>query len=164
MEQRLEKQHDRENSKLFSQAAEHRAALENMESRITDIEAGIKHAAQASKDGLEALSLEIHGTGAAVMSLRDIGKEVRNFLGTFPSEMRNLLRKILQSNSQIYQLLLNVQKTPGQSPTGLLDSNIKFEDAMGELYELPYEYFRYWEVRTPRSSCLLYHLTQEPRT
>lgn len=163
MEQRREKQQDRENSKLLSKAAEHRAALENMESRITDIEAGIKHVAQASKDGFEALSSEMHATGAAVMSLRDIGKEVINFLCTFPSEMRNMLRDILQSNWQIYQLLLNLQKTPGQSPTGLLDSNIKFEDAMGELYELPYEYFRYWEVRTPRSNCLLCRLTQESR-
>ena len=131
---------------LLSKAAEHRAALENMDRRITNIEEGIEHAAQASKDGLETLSSEIHATRAAVMSLRDIGKQAMTFLCTFPLEMRHLLQKILQSNWQIYQLLLNVQKAPGRSPTGLLDSNIKFEDAMGELYELPYEFFRYWEV------------------
>lgn len=146
MELRLEKQQNRENSTLLSKAAEHRAALENMESRITNIEEGMKHAAQASKDGLAALSSEIHATRAAVMSLRDVGKQALTFLYTFPSETRNLLQKILRSNWRIYQLLLNVQKTPSQSPTGLLESNIKFEDAMGELYELPYEYFRYWEV------------------
>lgn len=146
MESRLEKQQGRENSKLLSKAAEHRAALENMGRRITNIEDGMEHAAQASKDGLEALSSEIYATRVAVMSLRDIGKQTMRFVCTFPSEMRSLLQKIIQSNWQIYQLLLSLQKSPGQSPTGLLDSNIKFEDAMGELHELPYEYFRYWEV------------------
>lgn len=159
MEQRLEKQQDGESSKLLSKAAEHRVALDNMERRITNIEEGIKHAAQASKNGLEALSSDINASREAVMSLGDIGKQAMTFLCTFPSEMRSLLRKILQSNWQIYQLLLNIQKNPSQSPTGLLDSNIKFEDAMGELYELPYEYFRYWEVWTPRSNYLSYYLT-----
>lgn len=146
METRLEKQQDRANSNLSSKAAEHRAALETMECHITNIEERMEHATQTSKKSLEALSSDIHATRTAVMSLRDIGKQVTKILCTFPSEMRNLLQKILQTNWQIYKLLLNIQNNPAQSPTGLLESNIKFEDAMGELYELPYEYFRYWEV------------------
>lgn len=146
MESRLETKQDREHSELLSKAAEHQTALDNVKDRIVIIEDGMDHEAKASKDGIDSLSSDVHATRAAVMSLRDIGQQAVSFVSTFPSEMRGLLHKILQSNWQIYQMLLTIQKSPGQAPTGLLDSNIKFEDAMGELNELPYEYFRYWEV------------------
>ena len=106
----------------------------------------MEHAAQASQDVIDSLSSEVHATRAAVMSLRDVGQQAMRFVSMFPLEMHGLLQKILQSNWQIYQMLLTLQKSLGQAPTSLLDSNIKFEDAMGELSELPYEYFRYWEV------------------
>lgn len=146
METRFAKQRDRDHSELLSKATEHRAALENMKGRIVSIEDGMKHAAQASKAGHDSLSANVHATTTAVMSLRGVGQQIMSFISTFPAEMRDLLRQIMQSNCQIYQMLLSIQQCPVQSPTGLLDSNIRFEDAMGELSELPYEYFRYWEV------------------
>ena len=64
----------------------------------------------------------------------------------FPSDMRDMLKRILLHNSLIYQAMLQIQRNTARSPTGLLESNIKFEDALGEVMQLPYAYFRYWEV------------------
>jgi len=42
--------------------------------------------------------------------------------------------------------MLQMQQNISPRPTNLLESNIRFEDALGEIKELPYEYFRHWEV------------------
>ena len=85
------------------------------------------------------------------MSLGRIGQHVMDFVTTFPAEMRGLLRAILQSNWQLYQLLRASQHRLGPSPTGLLDSNIVFEDALGQVQELPYQTCRHWEVCNMKS-------------
>ena len=80
------------------------------------------------------------------MSLRSLAEQIMNYISTFPSEMRDLLQKFLLSNWQMYQMLPSIQQSTARSPTGLLESSIKFENAMVELRELLYEYFRHWEV------------------
>lgn len=117
-----------------------------MEGRIINIEDGMEQATQDSRDRLDALSSNVDATKAAVLSLRGMGQNIMSFISTFPIEMRDLLQKILLSNWQVYHMLLTIQQSPAPSPTGILESNIKFEDAMGELKELPYEFFRHWEV------------------
>lgn len=75
-------------------------------------------------------------------------KQAVEFVTSFPSELRELLQKILALNFKIYNLLLHPQ-SPIKSPSLLLESNIRFEDALGRFRELPYEWFRYWEVSYP---------------
>lgn len=64
MEARLEKKQDIEHSELLTKATEHRAALNNVKGRITNIEDSIKQAAQASNNRLDALSTDIEITKA----------------------------------------------------------------------------------------------------
>ena len=92
------------------------------------------------------LTTQVQAIRSSVVSLRGLGENIIAHVRRLPKKMRELLQAILYSNWQIYQILLQIQRTTSQSPTGLLDSNIKFEDALGEYKELPYEHFRHWEV------------------
>ena len=152
-------------SDLISKAAEHRAALHKVQDRINQVkekvsEAGaaldqrldridnmISQAGETSSRRLDEIDAKLEHTQTSVMSLRSTGGQISRFLKTFPREMRELLQNILRTNWQMYQVLLKIQQSIARSPTGLLESNIKFEDALGDCRELPYEYFRHWEVR-----------------
>ena len=158
IETNLGKRREKCHSELLSKAAEHRSTLDSIEERITKIGNGIQ-LAKSSDEKIEALSSEIEETKAAVMSFRGVGQQILSFVSAFPLEMRDLLQNILRSNWQIYHVLLNLQQSLAQSPTQSLDSNIHFEDAMGELIQLPYAYFRHWEVLNFPSRYLSYSLT-----
>ena len=122
----------KDHNTLMSKIVEHQTALHQIQNKM-------EHTERATNAKLDAIS-------HSVVTFSCIRDQVLAFLATFPSELRGLLRNILQSNWQIYQALLEIQKCTAQSPTGLLDSDIKFEDALGEFRQLPYEHFRYWEV------------------
>lgn len=106
---------------------------------------------ESTNSRLDSISSSTKSLQTSVLSLRDIGQQVINFLETFPKEIRELLHKILQMNFQIYSLLLHSQSNIGTSPTLLLESNIRFEDALGRVRELPYQWFRYWEASFPNT-------------
>jgi hypothetical protein len=90
------------------------------------------------------LTQQIQGaTDTTGNHLQSVGKQILDFLGSFSSEFRDMLRKITQTDIRIYQLLLKVQQDIAATPTNLLNSNISFEDALGRRRELPYEYFRH---------------------
>ena len=144
---RMAQSRESERSDLRTKIVEQSAVLKDITGQVIHIKESVEQARLASDDGIAALSSEIAVTKASVMSMKGIGYQIISFLSSFPLEMRDFLQKILQSNWQMYQMLLDMQQRPAQSPTGLLESNIKFEDAMGELKELPYEYFRHWEVK-----------------
>lgn len=151
----------------MSKVVEHRAALHRVDARIIDVENAISCAAatsdrqfneikgtisQASETSsrrLESVSTKLDNAHDSVMSLRSTGERILSCLASFPREFRDLLQQILQRKWQMYQILLSIQRSMARSPTGLLGSNIKFEDALGEYTELPYELFRHWEVCTP---------------
>lgn len=159
MEANLGKRREKEHSELLSKVAEHRSILDSVGERITNIEDRVQQATQTSDEKLEALSSNVEATKAAVMSFRGVGQQIMSFFSAFPLEMRDLLQKILQSNWQIYHILLSIQQSPTRSPTQSLDSNIQLEDAMGELIPLPYVYFRHWEVL----NCPFEHLSYDSR-
>ena len=129
----------------MTKVAEHRAALEQVQHRLINIEENMTNADHMYNARLNAISDKVGETQQSVLSLRGIGEQISALLRSFPLEMRDLLQGILQSNWHIYQILLQIQHNPPKSPTGLLDSNIKFEDAMGDRRELPYDIFRHWE-------------------
>ena len=142
MNSRSKKEHE----SLISTITQHRAAISRVEQEMADMNAGTRIADAASHEKLDALSTKAGATQASIMSLRSLGEHLMENIRQFPKEIRDLLRSILRSNWQMYQVLLQIQQRTSNSPTGLLDSNIKFEDALGEYRELPYEYFRHWEV------------------
>ena len=132
---------------LLSKVTENRAALGRVQEEIERMGEDSREANAITCKKLDALSANFDTTQVSIMSLRSLGEQMMEYIGHFPREVRDLLRAILQSNWQIYRVLLQTQQSTSPSPTGLLESNIKFEDALGEYRELPYEYFRHWEVR-----------------
>jgi hypothetical protein len=102
----------------------------------------------ASKD-LSNISSTVTSAQTTLISLRDIGFQVRRFLCTFPAELRGLLQNILRTNMQMYFMLLNIQHCVAPSPGDQGSSKFKLEDALGVVRELPYEWFRHWEVSIP---------------
>ena len=130
----------------MSMVIENRAALGRVEHEMGHMSNDLREANAVSHEKLDALSTKADAIQTSIVSLRGLGEQIMNYIGHFPEDIRDLLRSILQSNWQLYQVLLQIQQSTPHSPTGLLDSNIKFEDALGEYSELPYEYFRHWEV------------------
>ena len=135
-----------EHSELLTKAAEHRSSLNNIESQIKDINTKVEDASVASNAKVDALSSSINATRTMVTTMTGVGQQIIRFMNAFPSEMRSMLQNILHVDRQNYLLLLDLQQKFAPNPTGLLNSNIEFEDAMGEVRTLPYEYFRHWEV------------------
>ena len=151
-------------SDLMSKVAEHRAGLQKVQDGITQVEgkvsrvgvaldqrldrvdATISQAGETSDRRFDEIGAKVEHTQFSVISLRKTGEQILRCIGTFPREMRGLLQNILHANWQMYQVLLKIQQSTARSPTGLLESNIRFEDALGDYRELPYEYFRHWEV------------------
>ena len=153
----------------MSKVAEHRAELQRVQNGIAQVEEKVSRAeglfdrrlgnienetskARESQDRrFDEFGTKMEETKSSVMSLRGTGEQILRCLGTFPREMRELLQSIVRANWQMYQVLLSIQQNASRSPTGLLESNIRFEDAFGDRRELPYEYFRHWEVRVKPS-------------
>ena len=148
---RINSRSKRQHESLVSQVVENQAALGRVQQEMEHMSNGIRSTNATSNEKLDDLSAQVQATQASVMSLRSFGEQITTYIGQFPREIGELLRAILRSNWQMYRVLLQIQQSTLRSPTGLLDSNIRFEDALGEHKELPYEYFRHWEVPSPAS-------------
>ncbi|KAL8948158.1 MAG: hypothetical protein Q9222_005635, partial [Ikaeria aurantiellina] len=95
---------------------------------------------------LDNISTNIKRSASAMFSLRTLASQFASFMLSWPRETREQIRRILQNNYRIYHLLLDVQNSIVARPTTILDSDIKFEDALGRTMHLPYNYFHDWEV------------------
>ena len=51
-------------------------------------------------------------------------------------------------NLEIYALLMQIQEHIPRGPSQVLSESIRFEDVLGRVRSLPYEYFRHWQVST----------------
>jgi hypothetical protein len=126
--------------------AKHRVAMNQMQVQIRAVDQRIVEADAASQSKLSCISSKLDTTYNSVVSIRGLCEQLRDYFGTFPQEIQGHLQRIMNSNWQIYQILLQIQQSLRRGPTSLLETNIRFEDALGEYRELPYEYFRHWEV------------------
>ena len=100
----------------------------------------------AMHDKLDRLAANVTQIQRSVFSARSVAKRVFESLVSFSWEAQETMRAIIQSNWQMYRVLLEVQDKVAQPPTSRIDSNIKFENALGEYCEFPYDVFRHWEV------------------
>ena len=132
-------------------AAEQRAAMDQMQVKIRAVDQRIVEADAASQSKLGDISSKINTTYNSIVSLRGLCEQIRDYFGKFPQEIQGHLQRIMNSNWQIYQILLQIQQSLMRGPTSLLETNIRFEDALGEYRELPYEYFRHWEASGSRA-------------
>ena len=120
--------------------------LSDVQGRMGHVEENIRKQSKIQEVNHKAITSRIDTLQSSVLSLRELGSQMLRHVCTFPRNPQIQLRAILYSNSQIYQALLHLQQQIPQNPTGLMESNIKFEDALRDFKELPYEYFRHWEV------------------
>jgi hypothetical protein len=116
---------------------------ERLEARLKIINADTTSIAQ----DLSSLSIGLASAQTSLVTIRSLGSQILNFLQTFPVELRSLLQTLIRTNIHMYTVLLSIHEKIGPSPTQLLQSNIRLEDALGVVHELPFEYFRYWQVR-----------------
>lgn len=100
----------------------------------------------ATRARLDAISSDTNATQASVTSLQTLAEQITGYIRTFPQSVPDPLQAPVQSNWQMYQVLLQIQQTISRSPTSLHASSIRFTNALGEYRELPYEYFCHWEV------------------
>lgn len=137
---------DTKNEVVMSHEATRRDALLSSTRQEQKLES-VDNKLSGVLQNLSELTLNLHSTQTSLASLRTLGLQVLAFLRAFPSELQSLLKMIIRTNMQMYVLLLGISERIGASPTLLLQSNIKFEDALGVRRELPFEWFRSWEVR-----------------
>ncbi|KAL8851133.1 MAG: hypothetical protein Q9221_003936 [Calogaya cf. arnoldii] len=121
------------------------AKIDRTASKIDAMNVKIEETTDTTHDKIDRLSTKVEHVQTSVSSTRSVAKQVFDFLISFSREAQETMRAIIQSNWQIYRILLEVQDRVAQTPTGLLNSNIKFENALGEYWEFPYEVFRHWE-------------------
>ena len=142
MDSRLKGEHQ----DLRSQILEYRRMLSEVQGRIGHVEENMREQAKTEEANHGAITSRIDTLQVSVLNLRTLGSQMLKHVCTFPQSLQTQLRAILYSNWQMYQVLLRLQQQVPQNPTNLMESNIKFEDALGDFKELPYEYFRHWEV------------------
>ena len=131
---------------LEDKIAEHRTMLDSVQDRVQKTDDRTKLLQVASQERLISTCAQFERMDRSIVRIRHLGEQIVDYLNTFPRKIQGYLRAILQSNLQMYQLMLQIQQNISSRPTHLLESDIRFEDALGETKQLPYEYFRHWEV------------------
>lgn len=125
----------REHGDLRAKVAENRAALQ----QVTGIAEGIKDSMEGiqttTETRMDTIVSMIDATHTSVTSLRTLGEQIMSFIKTFPREMRDLLETVIKADWRTYRAVLQIQDRLAQSPSYLLESNIRFTNALGEYRE-----------------------------
>lgn len=100
----------------------------------------------AARSSIDTVSKDLSNVLTSLKGLRETAWQAKRFLCIFPAEIRALIQSIVRSNTQMYMLLLKIHNSITTSPSDQGSSKIKLEDALGVVRELPYEWFRHWEV------------------
>jgi len=124
---------------LMARITEHRAVLHRVEKLVNDVDKRTVGAEQK----LDIIVGKTYQVQASVVHLRSVGHQILAFLAAFPLEMQGYLQAVLQSNWQIYQTVLRIEREIPKSPENV---NIHIEDALGDIISLPYQYLRHWKV------------------
>ncbi|KAH7076020.1 hypothetical protein FB567DRAFT_632317 [Paraphoma chrysanthemicola] len=105
----------------------------------------VEKVAESTDQSVSSLNNGAASISASLTRLGDLGIQALTIMRALPAELRTLLRTILQTNMQMYTVLLDVHRKIAAPPTLALESNIRVEDALGEIRSLPFEWFRHWE-------------------
>ena len=130
----------------MSKVVEHRATVLHVQKQVETLKDNMTEEGIATRARLDDISSDINATQASVASLRTLAEQITGYIRTFPQSVRDSLQAPMQSNWQMYQVLLQIQQTISRAPTSSHASSIRFTNALGEYRELPYEYFCHWEV------------------
>jgi len=171
----LESRGRSQHNELLRNIEEHRSKIEGVSRRVEEVKDEVAQSSQAAAtriqnldtdlksriDGvsentaelaqnMSTLSVQMESTQNSLLSLRNTGSHILAFLRKFPADIRALMQSIVRSNLQMYYILLKIDGKVSASPSLLNQSNIRFEDALGVVRELPHEWFKHWEVSSRR--------------
>ena len=117
---------------------EFQASLQPVQDKVENI-------ANSLENKLAPVSTAVSTVATAVFGFKDILRQIIQFLGSFQRETKVAFQSVIQTNMQIYALLLNSQNNLNPAPSMSSDS-ITFEDALGRTISLPHQWFHHWEV------------------
>ena len=142
-----------EHTYLMAEILKHRQDAIRVDEGLRQVKDQVSKTRADLKQRIESVDDTVVSVQNRVQNIQNIGEQILAFLGSFPSEFRALLRNMTQMDFRIYNILLEVQRDIAAAPTNILQSNIRFEDALGRGRELPYEFFRRWEVSSHGLQC-----------
>ena len=109
----------------------------------------------------EMLPLAVRELAVYIDRVKLVVEQLLSMVGKFSVEALKLLKRILETDLEIYALLRQVQERLPRGPPEATHDCIHFQDALGRTQELPYRYFRYWEVFESMLKCEFRHLPGE---
>lgn len=115
------------NQRLENKIAEHHSILYSVQECTRSMDDRIKLAQAADHEILESINAGVDRLDHSAFQARHFGQHIVDYLS---GKIQGLLRAILQSSLQTYQLMLQMQQNISPRPTNLLESNIRFEDAL----------------------------------
>ncbi len=99
-------------------------------------------------------------------AILDLSKSQLQSFRSFAAAVLEYLRKIVNSNLEIYELVLKIQASiavVSRSITGSLGDSFRFEDVLGRRMTLPYEYFGHWDVFQSMLRCTFRNMPGETK-
>jgi len=96
--------------------------------------------------GLSGLSVGIASISTSVISIRSLGSQILALLRVLPAELGSLVQSVIRSDTRMESVLLRTDRNIAASPALSHESNIRIEDALGRIHDMPFEWFRYWKV------------------
>jgi hypothetical protein len=166
----LESRGSTRHSELLGNIAEHSARLRSLSNAIGEVKEGVTLSQQALSGELGGIKTqlrteflhyhsqllgEVSKAQQSLLDLQYLGAQNLELFRTFPEEVRCLLQTANRANMEMYNVLLAIQGQVAPSPSLLSSSNIEFEDGLGIIRHLPYEWFKHWEVSCPPFRFLL---------
>jgi len=127
---------------------QHRQETADSSNQLAQQLSQINNNTASTNQSIYSLTSGFASISTSLTRLCDLGTQALAILRSFPAELRMLIQTIVRTNIQMYAILLEVHRRIATSPTLALESNIRVEDALGEIRSLPFEWFRHWEVTT----------------
>lgn len=95
---------------LEEKIAEHHTILYSVQEHTQSLDDRIKLAQAADQKKLESIYAGVDRIDHSVVQARHFGQQLMNYLNAFSGKFQGLLRAILHSNLQTYQLMLQMQQ------------------------------------------------------
>ncbi|KAL8651894.1 MAG: hypothetical protein Q9210_003006 [Variospora velana] len=145
---RIDSKLEADNAEVTEKMNEQHGQLSRVEIELQALDRRLDQEYKATDKRLDHIEEATDQSKLAVFSLRTLSSQIATFISSFPREARVYMRRTLQDNFNMYQVLLQIQNCIAARPASSLDSDIRFEDALGRTRNLPYEHFRDWEKNT----------------
>ena len=95
---------------------------------------------------VRGVSVAVESTNTQLVSFRTLDAQLLHTLQHLPKQIGETMEQAIRSNLETYAMLRAIHSTVVRSPAYDAADMIMFEDVLGRVRKLPYEYFRHKEV------------------